>query len=112
MYFNARLWIYTEGFRIQLAVAVLFGLLTAAAGIARLVLLGVILAKVLEGDSVSEIVPWIVAAGGMVLLRAVLQYFKEMSAHRTAAARPVNTRYAITKASAPTREQTRSRRLK
>ncbi len=86
MYFNARLWTYTEGFRIRLAVAVLFGLLTAASGITRLVLLGVVLAKVLEGDSVGDIVPWIAAAGGMVVLRSVLQYVKEMSAHRTAAA--------------------------
>ena len=86
MYFNARLWTYTRGFRIRIFFAVLFGLLTAAAGIARLALLGVVLAGVLEGDSVGNIMPWIVASAVSVLLRAVLQYFKEMSAHSTAAA--------------------------
>jgi ATP-binding cassette subfamily B protein len=86
MYFNTRLWIYTAGFRVQIAVAVLFGLLTAAAGIARLALLGTVLAKVLQGEAVGELFPWIVAAAGSVVLRMALQYLKEMSAHRTAAA--------------------------
>lgn len=86
MYFNARLWTYTEGFRIRIAIAVVFGLLTAAAGIARLALLGVVLALVLEGDPVRDIVPWMVATGLAVLGRSVLQYFKEMFAHSTAAA--------------------------
>ncbi len=86
MYFNRRLWIYTRGFRVQLAAAVLFGLLTAAAGIARLALLGMVLARVIEGDGMGEITPWIIAAAGTILLRALLQYGKEMSAHSTAAA--------------------------
>ena len=86
MYFNTRLWTYTAGFRVQIAMAVLFGLFTAAAGIARLALLGTVLAKVLQGETVGEIVPWIVAAAASVVLRMVLQYLKEMTAHRTAAA--------------------------
>ncbi len=86
MYFNSRLWTYTRGFRIRIVIAVLFGLLTAAAGIARLALLGVVLAGVLEGDSGSDVMPWVLATAGSVLLRAVLQYLKEMSAHSTAAA--------------------------
>ncbi len=86
MYFNRRLWTYTRGFRTQLAVSVLFSLLTAAAGVARLALLGVVLARVIEGDSLSDITPWIIAAAATILLRSILQYEKEMSAHRVAAA--------------------------
>ncbi len=86
MYFDIRLWGLTRGARLRIAVAVAFGLLTAAAGIARLVLLGILLGKVLQGESLESLVPLIVTAGGMVLLRAVLQYQKEMVAHRTAAA--------------------------
>lgn len=70
----------------MLAVSVLFSLLTAVSGIARLSVLGVVLAKVIEGDSLSDITPWLIAAGGTVLLRSALQYQKEMSAHRAAAA--------------------------
>ncbi len=92
MYFNRRLWTYTSGFRTQIAVAVLLGLLTAAVGIARLALLGVVLARVIEGDSMSEIMPWAIATGGSVLLRSLLQYQKEMSAHRAAAAIQLNLR--------------------
>ena len=85
MYFDLRLWGLTRGARLHIAAAVAYGLLTAAAGIARLVLLGVLLGKVLQGETLDALVPLIATAGGMVLLRAVLQYQKEMVAHRTAA---------------------------
>ena len=85
MYFDFRLWGFTRGARLNIAIAVVFGLLTAAAGIARLVLLAILLGRVLQGDSLNTLVPLIAIAGGMVLLRAVLQYQKEMIAHRTAA---------------------------
>ncbi|MCI0774777.1 MAG: ABC transporter ATP-binding protein [Chloroflexi bacterium] len=85
MYFDLRLWGLTRGARLHIAAAVAYGLLTAAAGIARLVLLGVLLGKVLQGETLDALVPLIATAGAMVLLRAVLQYQKEMVAHRTAA---------------------------
>lgn len=86
MYFDTRLWAMTRGVRMRVVGAVIYGLLTAAAGIARLVLLGVLLGKVLQGEQLSDLVSLIFAAGGMVLLRAILQYQKEMVAHKTAAA--------------------------
>ena len=85
MYFDLRLWALTRGARLHIAAAVAYGLLTAAAGIARLVLLGVLLGEILKGEPLESLVPLIAIAGGMVLLRAVLQYQKEMVAHRTAA---------------------------
>ncbi|MDP7204218.1 MAG: ABC transporter transmembrane domain-containing protein, partial [Pirellulaceae bacterium] len=92
MYFDLRLWALTRGARLRIATAVTYGLLTAAAGIARLVLLGILLGKVLQGETLESLVPLITLAGGMVLLRAVLQYQKEMVAHRTAAAIQVSLR--------------------
>ena len=86
MYFDLRLWTFTRGARLKIAFAVYYGLLTAAAGIARLVLLGILLGKILQGETLDALVPLIAAAGGLVLLRAYLQYQKEMVAHRTAAA--------------------------
>ncbi|MEX0927072.1 MAG: thiol reductant ABC exporter subunit CydC [Dehalococcoidia bacterium] len=86
MYFNFRLWAFTRGARLRIAYAVAVGLATAAAGIARLALLGVLLAGILQGESLGDLIPLIVAAAGMVLLRSALQYHKEMVAHKTAAA--------------------------
>ncbi len=75
----------TRGVRLRIAAAVVFGLLTAAAGVARLVLLGMLLGEILQGESVESLYPLIAAAGVAVLLRGVLQYQKEMVAHKTAA---------------------------
>ena len=85
MYFDLRLWALTRGFRLRIGFAVLYGILTAAAGIARLVLLGVLLGEILKGERLEDLLMLILGAGGMVLLRAILQYHKEMIAHRTAA---------------------------
>ena len=48
MYFDLRLWALTRGARWKIVVSVTYGLLTAAAGIARLVLLGILLGEVLQ----------------------------------------------------------------
>jgi len=85
MYFDLRLWAMTRGARLRIAAAVIYGLLTAAAGIARLVLLGILLGEILKGEEFENLIPLMVVAGGMVLLRAILQYQKEMVAHNTAA---------------------------
>ena len=50
MYFSLRLWGYTKGVRLRIAAAVAFGLLTAAAGIARLAMLGWLLGEVFDGE--------------------------------------------------------------
>jgi ATP-binding cassette subfamily C protein CydCD len=85
MYFDLRLWAMTRGARLRIAAAVIYGLLTAAAGIARLVLLGILLGKILQGQLLEDLFPLIAAAAVAVLLRTVLQYQKEMVAHKTAA---------------------------
>ncbi len=50
MYFDLRLWQFTKGVRSRIAGAVMIGLLAAALGIARLALLGWLLAKVFRGE--------------------------------------------------------------
>jgi ATP-binding cassette, subfamily B, bacterial len=85
MYFDRRLWALTAGVRLQIALAVALGLATAAAGIARLALLGWLLGRVFAGDGLDELL----APMGLVLVaiaaRAALQYAKESVAYRTAA---------------------------
>lgn len=85
MYFSPRLWSLTTGVRGRIALAVALGLATAAAGIARLVLLGVLLARVFEGDGPVDLVLPITAVLAAIGLRGFLQYLKEGVAYATAA---------------------------
>ncbi len=85
MYFDRRLWQFTEGLRLRIAGAVLLGLLSAAVGIARLALLGWLLGRVFQGDGFDELILPIVAVTGAMLARGVLEYWRTMAAHHTAA---------------------------
>ena len=85
MYFDRRLWIFTEGQRWRIAGAVAIALISAAVGIARLALLGWLLAKVFQGASAEALaLPFALIAGVMVL-RGGLEYWRTMLAHKTAA---------------------------
>ena len=81
MFFNRRLFGFTEGVRLRLLLALFFGLLTAASGVSRLALSGYAIALVIRGAPTEEI---IFAVGGVVasaVLRGVFQYLKEMTGH-------------------------------
>ena len=85
MYLDRRLWIFTEGLRWRIAGAVLIALVSAAVGIARLALLGWLLAKVFQGESAEALaLPFALIAGVMVL-RGGFEYWRSMLAHKTAA---------------------------
>ena len=92
MYFDRRLWVFTEGVRLRIAAAIFLGLLSAAAGVARLALLGWLLAKVFSGQPPDELVLPFILTAGVMLLRGVLEYGRTMIAHRTAAAVQVTLR--------------------
>ena len=85
MYLDPRLWALTRGVRLRIAVSVLVGLTAVAVGIARLVLLGWLLARVLGGESLVALTPLIVLTAAAVALRGVLDYARTMIAHHTAA---------------------------
>jgi len=85
MYFDRRLWTFTEGQRWRIAGAVAISLVSAVVGIARLALLGWLLAKVFQGASAEALaLPFALIAGVMVL-RGGLEYWRTMLAHKTAA---------------------------
>jgi ATP-binding cassette subfamily C protein CydCD len=84
MYFDTKLWQFTKGVRLRIAGAVLLGVAAAAVGIARLALLGWLLARIFQGASFDSLIwPFAVVAGVMVV-RGVLEYARTMVAHRTA----------------------------
>jgi ATP-binding cassette subfamily C protein CydCD len=85
VYLNRELWRFTAGVRLRIAWAVLVGLVAVVAGIARLALLGWLLARVLAGPTATSLLFAVLLVGGVILLRGGLEYYRAMVAHRTAA---------------------------
>ena len=85
MYFDARLWQFTEGVRGRIAWTVVIGVLAAAVGVARLALLGWLLAQVFQGAPPTELIEPFAWVAGVMALRGLLEYWRIMVAHRTAA---------------------------
>ena len=65
MYLDPRLWALTRGVRLRIAATVLVGLAAVATGIARLVLLGWLLARVLHGESLTSLIGTIAPAAAL-----------------------------------------------
>jgi len=95
MYWDSRLWQFTAGVRGRIALTVLVGLMSAAAGIARLGALGWLLGRVFEGAAMAELWGPAALVAGVMLLRAALEYARAMMAHVTAAAVQTNLRRRI-----------------
>jgi ABC-type transport system involved in cytochrome bd biosynthesis fused ATPase/permease subunit len=85
MYFDPKLWAFTQGVRGRIAVTVAVGLLAAAVGIARLALLGWLLAQVFRGAALAELAGPFAGVALVMLVQGLLQYGRTMMAHRTAA---------------------------
>ena len=85
MYLDKRLWAFTEGVRLRIAWAVLIGLFAATAGVARLALLGWLIAKIFQGTPIGDLMLPIAIVAAAMLLRGALEYWRNMVAHETAA---------------------------
>ncbi len=85
MFLDSRLWQFTEGLRWRIAGAVSVGLLAALVGIGRLALLGWLLAQVFAGAPAESLILPVALVAVVMLLRGILEYWRNMIAHRTAA---------------------------
>ncbi|MBV8777266.1 MAG: ABC transporter, partial [Alphaproteobacteria bacterium] len=85
MYFDRYLWRLTRGLRGRIALAIVVGLAAAAFGIARFVLLGGMLSLVFAGAGFTPIALAALGVAGAVVLRGLLDYYRTMIAHDTAA---------------------------
>ncbi|MDJ0610758.1 MAG: thiol reductant ABC exporter subunit CydC [Kiloniellales bacterium] len=85
MFFDRRLWVFTEGVRGRIAAAVLVGLISSLIGVARLALLGWLLGLVLLGASLERLLPAAGAVALVIALRGLTEYWRVMIAHETAA---------------------------
>jgi ATP-binding cassette, subfamily B, bacterial len=84
MYFDRRLFSFTDGVRWRIALAAFLGLLAIPVVIWRLGLTGATMARVFEGEGIPDVAGVLVLIVGLVLLRAVLQFSKEQVAYATA----------------------------
>ena len=84
MYLDRELWTFTTGLRHRIVAGAALGLVGVALGIARLALLGWLLAAVLGGAGLPTL--WLPIAGtaGVIAARAVVEYARTMLAHHTA----------------------------
>jgi len=85
LYFDWRLWAFTAGSRGRIAGTVVLGLLCAGVGIARLALLGWLLAAVFRGDGIEELLTPIALVALTMATRGALEHARTMAAHETAA---------------------------
>ena len=92
MYFDPRLWQFTKGVRLRIAASTAIGLVAAMFGIARLALLGWLLAKVFRAEPLEALIEPFAVVAGVMLVRGFLEYARNMAAHRTAALVQVNIR--------------------
>jgi hypothetical protein len=73
VYFDSRLWGFTAGLRARIAWTVAVGVVGVAAGIARLAVLGCLLARVLQGAPPASLLPGL-AAAAVTVARGWLEY--------------------------------------
>ena len=95
MYFDIRLWGYTEGVRLRIFSAVAVGILSVLFGIARLALLGWLIALIFRGTPLDQLILPVLSVAGAMVLRGGLEYLRTMVAHNTAAKVQVHLRTII-----------------
>src|SRR5438093_345578 len=95
MYFDCRLFAMTRGLRPRILLAALIGLIGLPVSIGRLALSGIVMAGVIPGRPLGELVPLLVVIGLLIGARAVVQLLKEEVANRTAADMKIRLRREI-----------------
>ena len=95
MYFDLRLWGFTKGVRGRIYSAVAIGVLATMFGIARLALLGWLIAKVFQGVPLDDLLWPFAGVAAVMVVRGWLEYLRTMVAHDTAAKVQVHLRTVI-----------------
>ncbi|MEM8971294.1 MAG: thiol reductant ABC exporter subunit CydC [Pseudomonadota bacterium] len=95
MYFDWRLWEFTQGVRWRILAAVVVGIMATTAGIARLALLGWLIGLVFLGANLGDLQWPALGVALVIVLRGWLEYMRTMVAHETAAKVQVHLRTTI-----------------
>ena len=93
MYLDTRLMGLTRGVRRRILLAALLGMVAVVAGVARLAVAAVVLVRVInEGASFSSLVVPLIAMAGLIVLRSVFEYLRDIVSYNTASIVKVNLR--------------------
>ncbi|MBA2448315.1 MAG: thiol reductant ABC exporter subunit CydC [Chloroflexi bacterium] len=95
MYFDFRLFAMTRRVRWRILLAALIGLAGLPVSLGRLALSGVVIAGVIQGRPVGELVGSLVLIGVLLLLRAGIQVWKDEVSNRTAAEMKIELRHVL-----------------
>jgi len=95
MHIEQRLFSFTAGVRGRIAWAVAVGLAAVAAGVARLALLGWLIAEIFAGKGLDALLWPIAAVAAVMVIRGALEHVRTMVAHETAATVQRKLRRAI-----------------
>ena len=78
MYFDWRLFELTRGLRWRILVAALIGLVGMPLNLGRLALSGVVLASIIRGRPMADLLPMVAAIAMLIVGRGLVQLWKEM----------------------------------
>ncbi|MCC7369779.1 MAG: thiol reductant ABC exporter subunit CydC [Chloroflexi bacterium] len=92
MYFDWRLYALTRGLRGRILAAALIGLLGMPLNLGRLALSGVVLAEIMRGRPMVEVLPMVGVIALLIVGRGLVQLWKEDVANRTSAEMKVRLR--------------------
>src|SRR4051812_21793344 len=95
MYFDRRLFAMTRGLRLRIVLSALVGLAALPVSLARLALSGVVIASVIRGVPVQALLGTLGLIAVLIVLRALLQYWKDDVANRTAAEMKIRLRSSL-----------------
>jgi ATP-binding cassette, subfamily B, bacterial len=95
MYFDGRLFAMTRGVRLRIGLSALVGLAALPVSLARLALSGVVIASVIQGVPIQALLGTLVLIAVLIGLRALLQYWKDDVANRTAAEMKIRLRSSL-----------------
>ena len=73
----------TEGLRPAIFLAAAVGLIAMGIGIARLAIIGIVIARLFQGEDFSSIVVPLLLVAALILLRGVFQYVRDAVSNRT-----------------------------
>src|SRR5258708_38845131 len=85
MHYEPGLWMFTEGVRLRILWAVAVGLVAVGFGVARLALLGWLIGEVFAGRDIASLALPIALVALVMGLRGLLEHWRSLVAHETAA---------------------------
>ncbi len=85
MYFNHKLWTLTHTVRPKIYIAVAMGLVGSVLGVIRLILLGWLIVKLIDGQSLNEVWPLALGTLGLLVVYALWEYQRLLLTQRNAA---------------------------